>query len=346
MQKVGARVLEMLSPQHPAKVVAVCGPTGVGKTTLMISISRTILDGSPTGPEFMPVIQMLCPASGQKGYDFGRMHWTVLLDAMENPLTSFHWDPDDAARSRREGRERSPARRKSSGDDQQLAAEKYLKHRKTRVLMLDEAQHMVRVRGRTTVAENMDLVKRFGDASGVKQVLFGTEEMIEMFRCNAQLTQRTEEIFFDAYNAGSEADIESFETILRQLFLALPVRNPQELDLEKHFEEIFLRSVGCVGILKTWLVQALNRALNRNKETVSYSDLEQTALGNSRLLVIGEGIRKFRGFMHELPTDDEVRKTLGMPTDSQPKARRRRRERAGTRKAHRDPVQLLSVTGA
>ena len=69
---------------HP---VAVFGPTGVGKTTLMYSVKRMLLAQAASWPEFrapglMPVVSMECPSSRERGYDFNREHWIGLLIAM------------------------------------------------------------------------------------------------------------------------------------------------------------------------------------------------------------------------------------------------------------------------
>jgi hypothetical protein len=56
----------------------------------------------------------------------------------------------------------------------------------------------------------------------------------------------------------------------------LPVM--EEPDLLKHWEYCYVRSIGCVGILKDWLVRALGASMVEGGRTVSMRHLEETAL--------------------------------------------------------------------
>jgi hypothetical protein len=52
----------------------------------------------------------------------------------------------------------------------------------------------------------------------------------------------------------------------------------KEPELLKHWEYLYIRSVGCVGILKDWLVRALNESYENGEKTVSQKTLEGCAL--------------------------------------------------------------------
>src|SRR5262249_18389318 len=51
-----------------------------------------------------------------------------------------------------------------------------------------------------------------------------------------------------------------------------------EPDLLKHWEYCYVRSIGCVGILRDWLVRALATSMEKGDRTVSLRRLEETAL--------------------------------------------------------------------
>lgn len=344
MEEAREKLLCALEPSSPAQVIAVCGPTGVGKSTLMSSVARTLRKRyADLGPGSTPVVEMECPWFESRPYDFNRQHWIRLLEAMGDHFVNDHFDPDEAAKRRRAGIERIASGRRSSGADLRRAAEQYLKLRNTRAVFLDEAQHMVSIRASRSFHEHMDVIKSFGNATGVKQVLFGTEGLCDLLRCNAQLARRTEEIFFPPYYADSNggSDKDSFNTIFGQLFGSLPVAKPKKFDIDKHFDEVFMRSAGCVGILKDWLIRALDHALRNGRERVTFADLKARVDSDARLETIVDGIVEFREFTDSEPSLSSIRSRLRMPAAlkrSVKKSTARRSRRPGERAPHHDPV--------
>ena len=349
MVAVCDQVLAALEPSSSSYVIAVCGPTGVGKTTLMDCVASALRErslpasGVEGSPGAMPVVAMECPSSRERGYDFNREHWIRLLIAMGDLFVDRHFDPDAAAKRRRGGSERPAIGRKSSGSDLRLAAERYMKMRGTQVLLLDEAHHMTRVRGTRDLDEHLDEIKAFGSQTGIRQVLFGTELLKDLLRGNAQLTRRTKEVFYDAYAYDRPEERRAFNQILGQLFVHLPLRDL--VTLESDFEYLFCHSAGCVGLLKDWLADALARALRAGRERLTLADLEATAMSVDRLDEIADGVRKFRRFAQPSVDLSEVRAKLGMSaragSSSEPSGvppARRRRTRPGERSPHRDTV--------
>ena len=120
-----------------------------------------------------------------------------------------------------------------------------MKARGTRVLLLDEAHHMTRVRGTRDLEEHLDELKSFGSTTGIRQVLFGTEQVKDLLRGNGQLARRTKEVFYDAYDYANPQDREAFNEIMGQLFTHLPLRDVTTF--ESHFDYLFMCSAGCVG---------------------------------------------------------------------------------------------------
>ena len=330
-----------------ARLVALCGPTGVGKTTLMFSVARILqsrfaaASGVDPGPGAMPVVAMECPSSRERGYDFNREHWIELLLAMGDLFVDRHFDPDTAAKRRRAGSERPAIGRRSSGAELRRAASAFLRMRVTRVVLLDEAHHMTRVRGTRDLEEHLDELKSFGSKTGIRQLLFGTEQVKDLLRGNAQLARRTKEVFYDAYDYAKPEDRESFNVIMGQLFTHLPLREPRTF--ESQFDYLFMWSAGCVGVLKDWLYDALECALSAGREHLEMADLETAKVKDGRLEEIVEGIRVFREFARPLADLSDLRAKLGMPPASTPtkpgaRASKSRKRRPGERNPHRDPV--------
>ena len=289
----------------------------------------------------MPVVSMECPSSRERGYDFNREHWIGLLIALGDLFVDRHFDPDTAAKRRRAGSERPAIGRKSTGSELRRAAGAFMKMLLTRVVLLDEAHHMTRVRGTRDLEEHLDEIKSFGSTTGIRQVLFGTEQLKDLLRGNGQLARRTKEVFYDAYDYAKPRDRQAFNEIMGQLFTHLPLR--ELTTFESHFDDLFMGSAGCVGVLKDWLYDALECALTAGREHLLMADLEQTALSEGRLDEVTEGIRVFREFARPSADLSAIRIKLGMPADSAPSKRSSRgsasrQTKPGERKPHRDPV--------
>ena len=329
-------VLDALDETHPAEVIAVCGPTGVGKTTLLNVVARDAytLYYDP-GPSDMPVVSMVCEAPTGQGYDFNRDHWETVLTAMDDPFLDSHFDPDAAAARRRSGRKGHTSDRKARGSDLRKAAGKSMEFKRTKVLLLDEAQHMTGGPRSVRAGHNMDVIKKFGITTGVKQILFGTEQLFDLLRANAQLTRRTEELFFDVYNSQVKEDVCAFSEAYQSLAMSLPCKDPAKF--QSSLDEAFFHCAGSVGILKETMVKSLRRALRQGRAEVPFSDFRAEFLSDARLTKVLSGVSDFR---KSVPGDsglDEYRLLWSLDARvKQPPAQKR--DPPGTRKPCRDLV--------
>ena len=223
------------------------------------------------------------------------------------------------------------------------AAQQYLEHRGTKVVLLDEAHHIAFISTAHRACAHMNTLKPFGDVCGVKQVLFGTEALLPLLRGNAQLTRREAEIFFDAYDYQNHADLDAFNHAFCQFSRSLSCDDASSF--ETHVNDVFMRSAGCVGNLKCWMVPALIHALRRGRHALSYADLAATAVSDPRLAVIVEGVWTIRQFARATTSVADIRKGLGMTPcatpvrkSRKPPARKGSSPGVGVRKPNRDPV--------
>lgn len=84
-------------------------------------------------------------------------------------------------------------------------------------------------------------------------------------------------------------------------------------DLVRHGEYLYEGCLGCVGILKTWLLRALTTALHAEAATLTRQDLEQHAEPARRLLRIAQEIKEGEAWLKANPTHrTDLRSLLGM----------------------------------
>ena len=76
-------------------------------------------------------------------------------------------------------------------------------------------------------------------------------------------------------------DAQVFQSVVWALQRQLPVE--QEPPLLEHWEFLYARSIGCIGLLKMHLNRALNLALAEDAKTVTLAHLRKTAPSETRV---------------------------------------------------------------
>ncbi len=96
-----------------------------------------------------------------------------------------------------------------------------------------------------------------------------------------QLACRSVDVHFPRYDATIEQDAQVFQSVVWALQRQLPVE--KEPPLIDHWEFLYARSIGCIGLLKMHLNQALNLALTEKAKTVTLEHLRKTAPPEARV---------------------------------------------------------------
>ena len=68
---------------------------------------------------------------------------------------------------------------------------------------------------------------------------------------------------------------------LRGLLEHVPLQMDLQ-DLMNHWDYFYERSLGCIGVLKDWLVRALSATLHRGTDTLTLDRVQAHALSNAQ----------------------------------------------------------------
>jgi len=277
LKAVDIALREAIREPAGASLIFVYGPTGVGKTTLRNRVENQLKESLipllEQDPGRVPVVSIEAAAPDSTQFSWKDYYKRALM-AMEEPLIGKKitysirgLDRDISGRLVVDGR--------TVGLELRHAVENTLIHRRPAAFFVDEAQHLTKVRGGRKLHDQLDSIKSLASLTNVVHVLIGTYELLPFRNLSAQLSRRSIDVHFPRYRAEDREDYASFRSIVFTFQRHLPLHG--DSDLLKHVDFCYERSVGCVGVLKNWLIRALSVALSSNSTSITTQILERTA---------------------------------------------------------------------
>lgn len=329
--------------REPAGVslVFVFGPTGVGKSTLCQRLEEKITERalSESGPNpgriSVVCVEAVAPETGNFNWkDF----YHRALDACHEPLIEQKLDA--VGRNAGSNSHISLSQTKPSLTELSRAFESCLKHRQLDAFIIDEATHLGKVTSGRRQLDQMDKLKSLANLTQTLLILVGTYELLHLTNLNGQLSRRSADIEFSNYRFANPEDVRNYKGVLRTFEQHLPLPSPP--DLVTDYGYFYERSLGCVGILKDWLLRSLADALAHDAPTIDRACLERNALSDFKLLQNAREIQAGKDLLADRKERmGEIRAALGMASAApvaQPIAPQSKKARVGTRRPGRDPV--------
>lgn len=191
-----------------------------------------------------------------------------------------------------------------------------IQHRGTKLLIIDEASHLLIARTRNFYYQQFEMLKSLSQDFGIPLLLSGAYDLLDIREFNGQLIRRTKIVHLQRYSLaevldhGSELG-QSFVNALYTLLEKIPL--PKEDGLINEVQFFYLHSLGCIGILKSWLQTAFEAAWDRGANCLTREILAETARPRSELLTIEKEIRAGESRLRDIPMEDLAR-SLGMAT--------------------------------
>lgn len=266
------RLVAAIQNSEPNSLIFVFGPTGVGKTTLRLKAEQILTAElreqleQDRGRLAVVSVEAVAPDSGTFSW---RDHFKRLLLQMGEPLIEYKQDLQSGFVMR------TPTRPKPTTGEYRYGLEQALRFRRPAAVMIDEAQHLAKIASGRRLLDQLDVIKSIANQSQTVHVLYGTYDLLAFRNLNGQLSRRSVDVHFPRYRAESAADRKAFISVLNSFAQQLPIADPP--DLAHDWEFLYERSVGCVGVLKQWLIRALSVALRAGDATLSRSNLESQA---------------------------------------------------------------------
>jgi len=328
---------------EPAGVslVFVFGPTGVGKSTLCQRLEQRMteqaLAESALHPGRLPLVRVEAVAPETGNFNWKDFYHRA-LEACYEPLVEQKLDI--TARNGASNRHIRLNQTKPNLAELSRAFESCLKHRQLDAFIIDEATHLGKVTSGRRQLDQMDKLKSLANLTQTLLILVGTYELLHLTNLNGQLSRRSADIEFPHYRFENPEDARNYKGVLHTFEQHLPLPSPP--DLVADYAYFYERSLGCVGILKDWLLRSLADALAHDAPTIDRACLDRNALSDFKLLQNAREIQAGNLLLADRKERmGDIRAALGMrplaPT-TRPLASQPKRTRVGTRNPGRDPV--------
>ncbi|MDJ0702476.1 MAG: AAA family ATPase [Leptolyngbyaceae cyanobacterium MO_188.B28] len=240
----------------------VVGPAGVGKTTLRRRIEKLLLERALSDKTLavgqLPIASIeAIPA--EQGRFIYKDYYLRVLEALHAPLIKEVSQSEEESSTINTTSYFSQGLQSKRSDTLRRILEQVLKRHRLKALMIDEAQHLVLVAGGKQMLQQMDWLKSIANVTETIHVLFGTYDLLNCCSLSGQVSRRSDDIHLERYHHEQSEDVEEFGRIIQTFQEHLPL--PGETNLMQYQDYLMDYSIGCVGILSTWLAKALRMAL-------------------------------------------------------------------------------------
>jgi AAA domain len=276
--------------------VLVHGPTGAGKTTMMESLVEQTKElflsaGPPSAfspfppygraPTPISVLRINADPPDKSAFNRGYFYRTVLtLLGEQTYLRQMHVDIHAEASPPKRKRMSRTAIESNDDPDLREGAQAAMYRHGVRVIFLDEAHHLLMARDGTqgsTLQEQLEWLKSLSQ-TGILYVLVGTYDLFNFGKLNGQIGRRCLPVHFPRYQLEREADCVAFQSALLELLRRVPLECPAERWVTDHWLYFYECSVGCIGVLKEWLLRAVSAALDDDASRLSLDCVQDYAL--------------------------------------------------------------------
>lgn len=272
LEEVDRAVTRAINEHASYTQLTVYGPTGAGKSTVARRITERSLEQEPDRA-IVPVVLVQAHSSDIGAYARWDYYGQVLAQLRNHAAVKdrlMHL----ALAEQRPGRHMRDAVEWFNMREAVIYA---LERLHVKAVFIDEAQHLMRVEPPFKPLDQLDWLKGITNRTNVLHVLFGNYDLYDFRNLSGQAARRGRDLYFPRYRLDSQAECEEFIGALRYLLERVPLACDLD-DLLSHWHWFAEWSIGCVGILRDWMVDTVAGIFEEGGTTLTIKALEQYAL--------------------------------------------------------------------
>lgn len=322
------------------RISLVVGPTGVGKTTLIRFCEKQLHKYISQNPNcgYGPPLILEALSLEAKTFNW-KSFYINALRKMNEPGLYAKVDLERCVNLLKKGKRGSSLRHFTQHQLRELF-EQAVEICNPIAIFIDEIQHITKCNSIVRKADNLDVIKSLSNTTSSTFILAGTYEARSMMYYGGQLSRRVNIIHFKRYQQAHEG-VKIYAQIIKTIANKYDV--PISGGVINNILYLYNHSIGCVGILVSWITQATEIAIKSNSKTLNIEHFKKTRLNNIQLSSIFNETISF-----EIEHDDESDfnpQSFMMPQAAQEDEETERKKNRlikklnpGTRKPHRDPI--------
>src|SRR6266704_224774 len=282
--QVQTHVLDTIWEPADVAFVVVCGPSGVGKSKLAEVLTRrlnTPKQGSNGQGTRRVLLINTRPPDGALFHRTDFYQKGLALLGKTTIDRHIKVDVTTAEHLVEKKRPRGKATAYPDNPEVRDAYEEELRRLALRTVILDEAQHLIQSGDGKQPKDQLNWIKSMTTETGVLHILIGTYDLLPFCNLDGQMARRGSEFHFAPYHMEDETDCQAFRNAFSSLLKQTPLRVDHDGLLQRWWY-FFEGSLGCIGILKQWLVRALYRALREASAELTRAHLEKSVLPDAK----------------------------------------------------------------
>src|SRR6266700_3744616 len=272
LQAVDDQLSLWVEEHAEATHILLCGPGGVGKTTALGVVAERLT--REEADRFVVPILVLEPIPPDQGpYLRLDYYWQIIEALKEHVLVK------ELVSSVAHLMAAPRATRVKLGAIDWLkmrhVAEQALIRAHVRAVFADEGHRLMQGDGSHSVDEQLEWLKSLSNRTKVLHVLAGPYALFGFRNTSGQLARRGRDIHFARYHVENKEERTAFVATLKYLLERVPL----DVDLNallKRWRWFAEGSVGCIGVLKDWLVDAVAATLAKSGTNLTEEILTKT----------------------------------------------------------------------
>ena len=290
-------------------LIFLVGTTGVGKGVLVKTLEHELNLLVKDDRRHLRAISCTAPSPRS-----GPFSWSgfciALLEAAFDPFPEDKVNREDSLT--RLNREVGFSIQNHSGDRLFNATIRAIADRGVRVIIVNEAENLVPDKKGHGFVKNLRVVRDLGShVSGdpiagqkgdCKVVLVSTPDVLEeVAQVSSEIVRRMNKVVLSRYTLGGGVrgtEFQGFRMLVGQLLELFPEEIRPELSRE-NILDLHLDSLGCIGNLVNWFVDAINLCINEADERLEWRHFEKTALTDAALKHLVDQCEKDEKFIKE-----------------------------------------------